>query len=197
MSVVEPDETRSIRRVQRERIPQAVRPSWRRFNPADFEFEPIAVLEIVDTPVERQEEFQRMIRRVPIHIIRGYDSALPGPPTHHASQRRRDYPRIRILRSSTMTSLPVRLMSARRGIARRSIASIASSVAGCRRRRTTPGVVAGVWFCETHGRRVVDRAALESSGIQLEHPPVGNMFCPVSGQGFGPTEESEQFFEEQ
>jgi hypothetical protein len=50
------------------------------------------------------------------------------------------YPRIRILRSSTMTSLPASLISARRGIARRSIASIASSVAGCRRRRTTPGV---------------------------------------------------------
>jgi hypothetical protein len=54
----------------------------------------------------------------------------------------------------------------------------------------------GASVCETHNRQV-DRATLESSGIQLEHPPVGNMFCPVSGQGFSASEEAEQFFEEQ
>ena len=46
-------------------------------------------------------------------------------------------------------------------------------------------------ICETHGVRVVDRAGLEKLGLHREHPPVGNMFCPVSGKGFAFSEEAE------
>lgn len=42
----------------------------------------------------------------------------------------------------------------------------------------------GVAMCRTHHVKMVDRPTLESLRIPREHPPVGNMFCPVSGQGF-------------
>ncbi len=44
------------------------------FAARDFELEPIAFLEMMDAPVERQQEFEAVVGRTPIHIIRGYDN---------------------------------------------------------------------------------------------------------------------------
>jgi hypothetical protein len=41
-------------------------------------------------------------------------------------------------------------------------------------------------------KKLVGRTALESIGIKLEHAPIGEMFCPTSGQGLAfPDEEHE------
>lgn len=54
----------------------------------------------------------------------------------------------------------------------------------------------GILFCETHGKELVDRATLESSGIALENPPLGDLFCPMSGQGaLGQQPDTDEFFE--
>ena len=39
----------------------------------------------------------------------------------------------------------------------------------------------GVPMCKTHDVKLVDRKTFDASGQRLEHPPVGNMICPVSG----------------
>jgi len=51
----------------------------------------------------------------------------------------------------------------------------------------------GIAICKTHDVKLVDRATLESLGIKLEHPPVGNIFCPVSGQGSKFVHEADEF----
>jgi hypothetical protein len=57
------------------------------------------------------------------------------------------------------------------------------------------GKVDGVPMCRTHGVNLVDRATLESLNLKLEHPPVGTMFCPVSGHGLAPSPEVDDFLE--
>jgi hypothetical protein len=53
----------------------------------------------------------------------------------------------------------------------------------------------GVPMCKTHNAKLVDRATLESLGLKLEHPPVGNMFCPVSGVPMQFSDEVDEFLE--
>jgi hypothetical protein len=41
----------------------------------------------------------------------------------------------------------------------------------------------GKKMCKLRGVELVDRATLLSSGLELAHPPVGEIFCPKSGVG--------------
>ena len=58
MGVVKAHEAAARGIVQRERIAQAVRAFPGSGHPLDFEFEPVPLLEVVDTAVERQQELQ-------------------------------------------------------------------------------------------------------------------------------------------
>jgi len=51
----------------------------------------------------------------------------------------------------------------------------------------------GVAMCETHNVKLVDRQTLESLHLAREHPPVGNMFCPVSGQAISFSDDVDDF----
>jgi len=53
---------------------QTVRLTCMGLDPPDLELDPIALLEVVDTAVERQQEREAMIRRgAPDHIISSHD----------------------------------------------------------------------------------------------------------------------------
>ena len=67
--IVESDQSRPIRRMKRERVGQAMRSVRRRIDAHDFEFEPVALLEMMDAPIECEQELQVMVRRAPSHII--------------------------------------------------------------------------------------------------------------------------------
>jgi hypothetical protein len=46
-----------------------MRPVRRRPNAGDFELEPVALFEVMDTPIKSEQELQAMIRRATSHII--------------------------------------------------------------------------------------------------------------------------------
>jgi hypothetical protein len=52
MGVVEADQPRAIRCVQRERVGQAVRPLTACFDTLDLELDPVAFFEVMNTPIE-------------------------------------------------------------------------------------------------------------------------------------------------
>ncbi len=60
MSVIEPQEPRSLWVVQRKSVAQAVGTFRGRLHPLDLELEPIALFEMVDAPVEAQQKFKRV-----------------------------------------------------------------------------------------------------------------------------------------
>jgi len=68
--VIESDQPGAVRRVQRERVTEAMRPLRRRLHALDFEFEPVSPFQMMNAPVERQQELETIVRRPPIHIIR-------------------------------------------------------------------------------------------------------------------------------
>jgi hypothetical protein len=61
MRIVKSDQPPAVRIVQRERIAQAVGPLRRRCDLPDLEFQPIALFEMMNTPVERQEIFEGVL----------------------------------------------------------------------------------------------------------------------------------------
>ena len=58
MSIVKADEPVSIRVVQRQGVAQPVRPFRRRLCPLGLEFEPVALFEVMDATIKRQQEFE-------------------------------------------------------------------------------------------------------------------------------------------
>jgi hypothetical protein len=46
-----------------------VRPKRRGLDARDFELEPVSLLEMMDTPVERQQELEPVVGRASVHII--------------------------------------------------------------------------------------------------------------------------------
>lgn len=60
MRVVETDQPVALRVVQRQGISQAVRAFRRWVRSPDFEFYPIASLELVNTSIEAQQELERV-----------------------------------------------------------------------------------------------------------------------------------------
>jgi hypothetical protein len=60
MSVIEPKEPVSIGVMQGEGVAQSMGALWRRLHALDFEFEPIALFEVVDVAVEAQQKFKRV-----------------------------------------------------------------------------------------------------------------------------------------
>lgn len=60
MSVIEPKEPVSIGVMQGEGVAQSMGTLWRRLHALDFEFEPIALFEVVDVAVEAQQKFKRV-----------------------------------------------------------------------------------------------------------------------------------------
>jgi hypothetical protein len=67
MRVVESEQPRTVRRMQRECVRQAVWSRLGRFNALDLKLEPISLLEMMDAPIEGQEKFEPMF--VCCHII--------------------------------------------------------------------------------------------------------------------------------
>jgi hypothetical protein len=60
MSVIEPKEPVSIGVMQGESVAQSMGTLWRRLHALDFEFEPIALFEVVDAAIEAQQKFKRV-----------------------------------------------------------------------------------------------------------------------------------------
>lgn len=50
-------------------------PLRRDLDASDFELEPVPFFEMMNAPVERQQELEPVVERTIVHIIRGYDSA--------------------------------------------------------------------------------------------------------------------------
>jgi hypothetical protein len=67
--IVESDQARAVRRVEGERVGQAVRPFRGRLDEGDFELEPVALLEVMNAPIERQQELEAMVDRASTYII--------------------------------------------------------------------------------------------------------------------------------
>src|SRR5581483_9643740 len=57
MGVIETDQPRTIRRMERQRIGQSMRPSFTPRDLSDLESDPIALFEMMNAPVEGQQEF--------------------------------------------------------------------------------------------------------------------------------------------
>jgi hypothetical protein len=55
--------------VQGERVRQAVRPLCDHSDASDSERDPVALFEMMNAPIKRQEELEAMIRRAFVHII--------------------------------------------------------------------------------------------------------------------------------
>ena len=62
MGIIEADQTGPVRRMQRERICQAMRPLGRNVNAADLEFDPMALLKVMDAAIEGEQELQAVVR---------------------------------------------------------------------------------------------------------------------------------------
>jgi hypothetical protein len=58
MRVVEPDQPGAVRRMQCERVRQAVWPLLGCLDALDLELEPVALFEMMDAPIEREQELQ-------------------------------------------------------------------------------------------------------------------------------------------
>ena len=69
MGVVEADQSRAIRRVQRERVRQAVRSLLGRLDALDFKLDPVALFEMMDAPIESEQEFEPVFGRPSMHIM--------------------------------------------------------------------------------------------------------------------------------
>ena len=63
MRVVETDQPYALRIVQCERIAEPVRPLCRWRDALELELEPVALFEVMNAPIERQEEFERVFVR--------------------------------------------------------------------------------------------------------------------------------------
>ena len=62
MRIVEPDEPRAVRRMQRERIRNSVRPIRRRLDADDLKSERITALKVVNAAVECEQELKGVLR---------------------------------------------------------------------------------------------------------------------------------------
>ena len=69
MGVVEPDQPLAVRRMQRERIRQAVRSLLGRRDALDLELEPVALLEMMDAAIEGQQKLDPVIGAAIFNII--------------------------------------------------------------------------------------------------------------------------------
>ena len=54
VSVVETDQPCAVRRMERERISQSMRPILTLLDPLDLELDPVPLFEVVDAPIEGQ-----------------------------------------------------------------------------------------------------------------------------------------------
>lgn len=55
-----------------------MRSLWRSLDARDFELEPVPFLEVMNAPVEREQELKPVVRGTSVHIIAGYDSTVPA-----------------------------------------------------------------------------------------------------------------------
>jgi hypothetical protein len=62
MGIVEPNQAGAGRIVQRKRIAKTMRPFRCRRCPPDFEFQPIALVEMMNATIERKQEFEGMVQ---------------------------------------------------------------------------------------------------------------------------------------
>jgi hypothetical protein len=76
MGIVETDQSRAIRRVQRERVGQSVRSLLGRLDALDFELDPVALFEMVDATIESQQEFESVFGCSVVHIMSEHDNKI-------------------------------------------------------------------------------------------------------------------------
>ena len=60
VGIVKADQPIAVRIVQRERIAQSVRPFRRRLRPPGLEFQPVALLEVMNAAIKPQQEVECM-----------------------------------------------------------------------------------------------------------------------------------------
>ena len=68
MGVVEADQSRAVGRMEGERIGQSMRPILTRLNLLDLELDPVTFFEMMDVPIEGEQELERMVWPA-IHIM--------------------------------------------------------------------------------------------------------------------------------
>jgi hypothetical protein len=69
MRVVEPDQPGTVRRMQRERVRQAVWSLLGCLDALDLKLEPVALFEMMDAPIEREQELEPVFGFASDHII--------------------------------------------------------------------------------------------------------------------------------
>lgn len=69
VSVVESHQAGAVRRVQRERVRQAMRSLRRHVNATYLELDPVTLFEMMDTSIERQQELEATVPRTLIDIL--------------------------------------------------------------------------------------------------------------------------------
>lgn len=78
MRIVEADQSSPVRRVQRERIGQAVRTRRSCLDALDLELHPIPLFEVMDTSIEAQQELKLIFGHSIVHIISEHDITTVG-----------------------------------------------------------------------------------------------------------------------
>src|SRR5882672_3804144 len=76
MGIVKAHQPCAIRCVQRERVRQAVRSLLGRLDALNFEPDPVALFEMMDAPIESQQEFESVFGCSVAHIMSGYDNKV-------------------------------------------------------------------------------------------------------------------------
>ena len=70
MRIVESNKPRPVRSVERKRVGETMRSPRSCLDARDFKLEPVALFQMMNAPVERQQELEAMVRRrATIHII--------------------------------------------------------------------------------------------------------------------------------
>jgi hypothetical protein len=76
MRVVEADQPGTVRRVQRERIRQAVWSLLGCLDALDLKLEPVAFFKMMDAPIEREQELEPVLGFTSLQIISSYSMRL-------------------------------------------------------------------------------------------------------------------------
>src|SRR5450755_724027 len=84
VGIVKADQARAIRCVQRERVGQAVRSLLGCLDALDFKLYPIALFEMVNAPIEREQEFESVLA---VHIMSRHDNKVLHLPSQWATGR--------------------------------------------------------------------------------------------------------------
>ena len=90
VGIVEADQPRAVRSVQRERVGQAVRALLGRLDALDFELDPVALFQMMNASIESQKEFESLFGRSLFHIMSQHDNKVLHLPSQWPAIRSRN-----------------------------------------------------------------------------------------------------------